>query len=55
MMKGYIPLKGRGLALLLFNFFKVYHFYIETFRNYFTQQNCVILLKKNNFFAANIL
>ena len=33
---------GEGVAHFLFNFFKAYHFYIFTFRNYFTL--CEIVL-----------
>ena len=38
----------RGLALFLFNFFKVYHFHIS--RLLCPLPNCVIHLKKNYFF-----
>ena len=41
MVQGQVFLKG-GLALFLFSFFKVYHFYI---------QNCVMHLKKKFFFC----
>ena len=41
-------LNGRGLALFLFNFFKVYHFYI--YKLFYPLQNCVMHLKKNCFF-----
>ena len=41
--------RGGGLALSLFNFFKVYHFYI--YKLLYSLQNCVMHLKKNNFFC----
>ena len=50
MVQGQVFLKvGEGLALLLFNFFKVYHFYIYKLLYYL--QNCVMHLKKNYFFC----
>ena len=36
---------GGGLAILLFNFFKAIIFYI--LKLFYSQQNCVIYLKKN--------
>ena len=47
---------GRGLTLLLFNFFKVYHFYIlKLFYSYFTKFLCYTFEKKNFFLSANII
>ena len=51
MVQWQVSLKGwgSGLVLFLFNFFEVYHFYIEKLQN-FTLQNCVMYLKKNYFY-----
>ena len=49
MVQGQVYLKKGGMALLLFIFFKVYHFYIYKLLYYL--QNCVIHLKKNHFFC----
>ena len=50
MVQGQVFLKGGGaLALFLLNFFKVYHFYIS--KLLFPLQNCVMHLKKKNFFC----
>ena len=50
MVPGQVFLKEGILALLLFNFFKIYQFYIlELFHSL---QNCVIHLKKKNFFFS---
>ena len=47
-LQGQVFLKGGGgLALFLFNFFKVYHFYIQKLR--FSLQNCVTHSKKKKF------
>ena len=54
MIQGQVFLKGGGgggrggLALFLLNFFKVYCFYI--YKLLYPLQNCVMHLKKNNFF-----
>ena len=50
MLQGQVILKGRGGALKPFpyNFFRVYHFYIQKLLYPF--QNCVVHLKKNYFF-----
>ena len=45
--------EGRGLALFLFNVFKVYHFYIE--KLLYPLQSCVMHLKKNYFLSATII
>ena len=42
-----------GLALFLFNSFKVYHFYME--KLLYPLQNCVMHLKKIIFFSAIII
>ena len=45
MVQGQVFLKGGGgLTLVLFNFFKVYHFYIE--KLLYPLQNCAMHLKK---------
>ena len=41
---------GRGLTLFVFNFLKVYHFYI--YRLHYALQKCVMNLKKNYFFLS---
>ena len=46
-------LKRGGLTLVLFNFFKVYHFYIE--KLLYPLQNCAMHLKKKNFSVTIIL
>ena len=46
-------LKKGELALFLFNFFKVYHFYIQKLLYYL--QNCAMHLKKKNPFCDIIL
>ena len=45
---GLLKRQGGGLALLLLNFFKVYHFYIK--KVFYSLENCVIHFKKNYFF-----
>ena len=50
MVQGQVFLK-RGVALLLFNFFKVYHFY--SLKLFYSLQNCGIHLKKNYFFCQH--
>ena len=47
MMQGQVFIKGQ-LALLLFNCFKVYHFYI--LKLFYSLQNCVTHLKLHYFF-----
>ena len=49
MVQGYIFLKGGGLTLFLFNFFKVYHFYIQ--KLFYPLQNCYAFRKKIIFFC----
>ena len=44
---------GVGLTLVLFNFFKVYHFYIE--KLLYPLQNCAMHLKKKKFSVIIIL
>ena len=46
-------LKRGGLTLVLFNFFKVYHFYIE--KLLYPLQNCAMHLKKKKFSVIIIL
>ena len=41
--------RGRGLALFLLNFFKVYHFYI--YKLLYPLQNCVMHFNKIAFFC----
>ena len=44
--------RGGGLALFLFNFLEVYHFYfhVQKLKLLYSLQNCVTHLKKNYFF-----
>ena len=49
MVQRQVSLKGVGVGgPFLFNFFKVYHFYIQ--KLLYALQNCVMHLKKKNFF-----
>ena len=48
-VQGQVFLKGEGLALFLFNFFKVYHFCIQ--KLLYPLQNCVMHVKENYFFC----
>ena len=51
MVQGHVFLKERGeLALFLFNFFKVYHFYI--YKLLYPLQNFVMYSKKQKISAA---
>ena len=51
MVQEHVFLKGKRLALFLFNLFKVYHFYMQ--KLLYPLQNCVMHLK--NFFSATII
>ena len=53
MVQGQVFLKGGELALLLFNFFKVYHFYI--WKLFYPLQNCVMHSEKKKISATIIL
>ena len=53
MVEGQVFLKKGGLALLQFDFFKVYHLHIQ--KLLYSLQNYVIHLKKKNFSATIIL
>ena len=53
MVQGQVFLKKGGLALLQFDFFKVYHLHIQ--KLLYSLQNYVIHLKKKNFSATIIL
>ena len=51
MVQGQVFLKrGGGLTLFLFNFIKVYHFYI--LKLLYPLRNCDMNLKKNHFFLS---
>ena len=45
---GLLKMAAGGLALFLFDFFKVYHFYI--YKLHYPLQNCIMHLKKKYFF-----
>ena len=54
MVQGQVFLKERGgLSLFLFNFFKVYHFYIQ--KLFDSLQNCVNTFEKKLYFSATII
>ena len=53
MVQGQVFIKGGRLALFLFNFFKVYHFYI--WKLLYPLQNCVMHLKKKIFCHHNYM
>ena len=51
MVQGQVFLKWEGVTPFLFNFFKVYHFYI--LKLLYPLQNCV--MQKNFFFYVTII
>ena len=51
MVQAQVFLKGEGLALFLFNFFKVYHFQIQ--KLLYPLENCVMHLKKKKLLSKN--